>query len=313
MIYSISGTYKFDQSEPIMKKHSEIVELQGGLGNQLFGWVYATYRASQIDSKVMIMSTKLNKRGFQLGQFGISPGKPPFLLELINQLSKKLPFRLVEKLLREINVSIIDVLDFRKTVLEGNLQDISSKRVLHRGYFQELIYVNSEVRHQMNELKNNFKGSDKYYETLENKIFKEFNAIHIRGGDYLKHNEVFLLPNKSYYEKCVKLLNNPTEIPLVVFTNDHEYSLKLFPSADLIVSENYGLTPADNLMIMSKSSGFIGANSTFSWWAAMFRDANLQAPFFPWPWLKNNLESSRTLIPHNWNVVEINQSGNPID
>ena len=295
------------------KKHSEIVELQCGLGNQLFGLTYAIYRASQINSQVAVRSAKLDKMGFQLEQFGISSTRLPVLLELIHQLSKKLPFLLIEKILKKIKVSAIDLLDFRKIVLEGNLQTISSKRILHRGYFQDLKYINSDVRYQINEMKNNFKGSDKYYETIENKLLNKFNAIHIRGGDYLKYNEIYTLPTEKYYEKCVNHLNNPHDLPLVVFTNDYEYSLKLFSGADLIISENYGLTPADNLMIMSKSSGFIGANSTFSWWAAMFRDLDLHAPFFPWPWKKNNLESSSVLIPPDWHIVEIDQYGNPVE
>jgi len=124
--------------------------------------------------------------------------------------------------------------------------------ICYVGYFQNYTYIQPIKDSFIKKLKFNEKILNKYPD-IHKKTF-----IHIRGGDYLTvpYHDVC---TKEYYEEAMKHFNTD----FVIFTNDISYAFEQFPNIPIIEESE-----VDSLYLMSKCSGCICANSSFSWWGA---------------------------------------------
>lgn len=131
--------------------------------------------------------------------------------------------------------------------------------------------------------------SEKYFAKYRNEVKQLFGygirpksidkvAIHIRRGDYLKATQFHVpLWQTDYYKKAVDLF--PPDTKFLVFCKDNqdpvldqadkEWCMEYFTNflGDRFEMHNHG-SESDDLNQMASCIGIIGANSTFSWWAA---------------------------------------------
>ena len=139
------------------------------------------------------------------------------------------------------------------------IEDSPSSQILIDGYFQNYNYIPPDFISKL-------EFSDTIltkYPDIHNTVF-----IHIRGGDYrlpvnIVNYNVSLMC--EYYKKAIQMF--PDDTKFSVFTDDIEYSM----SYDFLKDVTYSFieeSPEDALFLMSKCSGGICANSTFSWWGA---------------------------------------------
>lgn len=97
--------------------------------------------------------------------------------------------------------------------------------------------------------------------------------LHIRRGDYLKHQDLFfnLCDNSNYYESALTLLSESgleTE-KVYVFSDDMAFCkhfLSRWTTLNYVEYENS--CSINDFILMSKCENAIVSNSTFSWWAA---------------------------------------------
>lgn len=107
-------------------------------------------------------------------------------------------------------------------------------------------------------------------------------AIHIRRGDYLKVSQFHRnLWETNYYKEAVKMFPMET---FLVFCKDNQseqqdeddraWCMDNMPF--LLPKDRYEFhehtTESEDLNAMASCKGIIGANSTFSWWAAFLGD-----------------------------------------
>lgn len=113
-------------------------------------------------------------------------------------------------------------------------------------------------------------GRDKEYE----KQIQNTNsvAVHIRRGDYNKHQNIYgNICTRSYYQKAINMINQEIGAPFFYFfSNDMEWTKKTFGNKDNYIyvegnSEDRGYI---DMQLMSECKHQIIANSSFSWWAA---------------------------------------------
>lgn len=139
--------------------------------------------------------------------------------------------------------------------------------------------------------------SSKYWTQHKDKIRQRFGngigridkiAVHIRRGDYLKASQFHTnLWDTSYYHEAFKLFPNEkflvfckdTQNP-EMDTADKEWCVEnLTP----ILGEDFEMythgEETDDLNAMASCKGLIGANSSFSWWAAFL--GNHEKVVFP--------------------------------
>ncbi len=130
-----------------------------------------------------------------------------------------------------------------------------------------------------------------------------FIAIHVRGGDYRKKGSPYLALNGDYYEMALGLSFelNPN-LPKLVFTDDVPAAKEVLSGITNLAFVNDDLLSAAEIMIiMSKASGIITANSTFSYWAAMISSGQ-SLVVSPKRWMKNE-RHDEDFFPDKWKTI----------
>lgn len=128
-------------------------------------------------------------------------------------------------------------------------------------------------------------------------------AIHMRFGDYLGSSKYRTL-TPAHYKKALAMLGSPRE-KLLVCTDDRIRAQEVLHqitegNEQVIISSHQDPLHDLNLLRMTRL-GFIGSNSTFSWWAAMLANANVVIPKH---WFKSRTgRSSKHYHVPNWHTI----------
>ncbi|ULQ57419.1 alpha-1,2-fucosyltransferase [Flavihumibacter rivuli] len=169
--------------------------------------------------------------------------------------------------------------------------------------------------------------SEKYFLPISNTIRKEFTlqpaftekladqanrlasinsiAVHIRRGDYLLPHFVKyhgVLP-PSYYTKAIKLMADM--IPnchICLFSDDINW-VKEHIKIELpheFISGSIAQTAMDDFYLMQKCRHQVIANSSFSWWAAWLNDFTGKKIIAPANWFSQAGHDTRDLYPPDW-------------
>lgn len=157
--------------------------------------------------------------------------------------------------------------------------------------------------------------SSKYWEKYKEEIRQRFSsgigydervALHIRRGDYLKVSQFHVnLWDTDYYKKAVALF--PKDIKFLVFCKDNqgeaqdaddkEWCLKNVPLLGIDFDMYEHGKETNDLNAMASCRGIIGANSSFSWWAAFLNPHN-GLKVFPKQWFVDGIQ--RTELEKEW-------------
>jgi hypothetical protein len=128
--------------------------------------------------------------------------------------------------------------------------------------------------------------------------------LHVRLGDYkfLPHHQVPLL---TYFAECMSRFPETTRFLIFSDSIEEVVYMPLFSERCTFV---YETNEYDALYLMSRCTGAIISNSTFSWWGAFFarQYAKRQIPIYmPDTWLTVHTESTDTIYPHFATVVSV--------
>jgi Glycosyl transferase family 11 len=280
-------------------------ELIGALGNQLFNWAAGFSVSKRQNWKHYIDDSQIQIHGNYLGDFGIYADSivPKSNNILLSRLGKS-----NSKVVRKFSY------ESQKTLEFFGLSQCFTERFYHYddsiltikknsrliGYFQSWKYFSEfipEIRHL---LANNRQILIPTQNLVSSFGFENWIGIHVRRGDYLKFQNHHGLTTQEYYENSLDLIHRLVgKLPVVVFSDEIALARQMLPSADKYVDQAQTRNPAQNMMIMSMSQAFIGANSTYSWWAA-FQMANQKNIIFPRPWFLYNKYDTRDLLLPEW-------------
>ncbi|MDD2714781.1 MAG: alpha-1,2-fucosyltransferase [Candidatus Wallbacteria bacterium] len=254
-----------------------IAIIQGGLGNQLFGYAAARRLALVnkaelvIDDLTGFVREKQFGRKYSLDKFSISARKATAAerLEpcgrlrraLMIRLSRLKPFELRRYLEQEQNDFDQRLLDFKvndTVYLDGYWQS--------EGYFKDVEqFIRKDLMIKKPEDKTNRDAAEQ---------IRGCNAVavHVRWFDAPGCISSLNL-SAGYYQRAIGLMDQKLADPrYFLFSDDPEPALaKLTLPRDrtTIVSHNLGDENASaDLWLMSQCKHFIIANSTFSWWGA---------------------------------------------
>ncbi len=281
-----------------------ITNLKGGLGNQMFQ--YATGLAISIKNSVEMkldvsgytsvhVLNSDTPRTFDLKDFQIT--KEIATTKEINKL--KYPFGIISKAWRL----------FRAKILRKNYQDYHPqifKKINYYldGYWQSeknFINIRKQILKEF-KLKNiteNFKICNSY-------INNTSLSIHIRHGDYLNDPKTLKyhgVLDIEYYKNAYGLIKQKTNIDQVVFfTDDPEWVKENFGfvSEQKIHASDFSLTAPEELILMSKCSHNIIANSSFSWWGTWLNQNPDKIVIAPKVWFKKGEWRHKNIVPKTW-------------
>jgi len=101
---------------------------------------------------------------------------------------------------------------------------------------------------------------------------KELVSIHVRRGDYLKHDHFCKLDTTYYEEALQRFIPEIEKYHFLIFSNDIDWCKNNLIEGEMVTFIEPGIDSVD-MIIMSMCDHNITANSSFSWWAS-FRNRN---------------------------------------
>lgn len=289
-------------------KHYVIVDLVGGLGNQLFGLAFGSALSEKLCCNLILDKSlihfgsnhdrklEIQKFNFSLKNFKI---KQSILVKIFT-------FAKI-KILKKISGKII--IAKRKSIKEENLRirrlEINKR---YSGYFQDWMYADYLFQENSNFFPTLLKNT-----LIDSNLFKEFSVVkpvlvHIRLGDYLKFSDVYEVLSERYYLSAIeKLIEHEKTKEIWLVIEDLEQVTNYYPNlikiSSKIIDKNIGLKDHEVFYLMAQSTYLIASNSTFSLWAAWFVLNNKGNVIAPSVFKVSGIPSK--LIDQRWNSIDI--------
>ena len=262
------------------------MQLNGRLGNQLFLWAYAHELAKKFDVQVQPFRDRFH---FSSGDSTIF-SEGTLLCENVLPLADSDCLGFILKVLDKIDSRdrvlakhVEQVLNFERQRDAYELTNIKRRPTLVTGYFINAKMVTENSSHLMKHIKMKFDQLSDEKSHCPELYGLEYDAVHIRRGDYKSLSETFGLLDLSWYQR-----NLDRKKPLVIATDDLEGSAEIIKSLnpDFVLDPRY-VSPWQTLKILSTAKRLVLANSTFSWWAGYIGAENGNRVIFPRPFYKS--------------------------
>lgn len=259
----------------------KIIRIKGGLGNQLFQYAYGR-RLMLINKKEVI---------FDISFFEGSKQKKdttrPFLLDNFN-IDNSVKFE-----------------NIKENRFSKSFKKIISKITGDYGFYQSEEYFKGieEIICKEFTLKEPFSATARVFaDKISNT--KDSVSIHIRRGDYVldtKTNEYHGTCDLTYYEKTIEYIKQKNESPtFFIFSDDIEWVKENLKIDNAIFVSNPEVKDYEEMILMSKCSHNIIANSTFSWWGAWLNQNPDKIIVAPKQWTAEKTSDELDIIPKSW-------------
>jgi hypothetical protein len=296
------------------------VNVTGELGNQMFslaaGFALSSYHRVPCDLYFVDIPSRLSS--FQLSnsirQFTGRSSQQENSTTVLNQREETWSFfrrlRSQEKHSAVYSNQVNEY--FEKTIhsFDSSFRSLKPGVTLN-GYFQSWKYFD-QVELEIKEIfEIRPEKLEAFGSIVEEAKEREFTAVHIRRGSsgYSKLNREYhgLLP-LDYYWNAIGLLKAVNSLkPIWIFTDNLQLAqpiiAKIHERIEKIISPNEIPDQAVNLKVMSMAHSIIGANSSYSWWAAYLNRNNNATKIFPRPWYLHAGEPEQELLPPKWLTV----------
>lgn len=288
----------------IDKKEMRIVNIIGGLGNQMFQYALAVQlqqKLGEVKIDITEFDTYELHNGYELSKlFNIDIGtithstKKELLLTKDKESKRKR--KLIKWHLKKNPCTIIKHENFDKdfckdpAYFDGYWQAAKHMKIDSSVDYKKIFEFKPQLSPKNQELLDQFKG-------------KKIVALHIRRGDYLASQNVnrYAHCEKGYYEKAIEYFKEiDKNTVFFFFSNDISWCKETFGTNEenVFIDWNTGMNSYEDLILMTHTDGVVIANSTFSWWGAFLNpNATIIAPK---DWWTDPSRASDIYIPENW-------------
>jgi hypothetical protein len=280
-----------------------IVALEGGLGNQMFQYAAARAASVRTSSQLALDIRPLSasgERGYSLGAFRL---REP--VELVTE--GPAPRRNGR------------IRNFLNSLLGGE------RRFRESGfrYDPAVLRINPSLRME------GYFQSERYFADIASVIREDFTpredllaeinllaeklipsgpciSLHVRRGDYTNPATMAVhgLLDAPYYEKALRLVVERIgqALPICVFTDDPAWvRANLTLPGELSFISEHTRTPLQDLILMSRCTHHITANSSFSWWGAWLNPSQDKIVVTPARWFQPDAGlDTKDLRPDGW-------------
>ena len=285
----------------------KIVNITGGLGNQMFQYAFALALQHQHPDEQGYIDTHhyhtiLFKKfkGINLHNgYEIDTVFPKAKLPIADffQLAKVsywMPNYVLSRVIRKL-------LPFRKTeyIPPYSMNYTFDQEALERkgdsyyeGYWQSVHYF-TDIKAELQEVYSHPEPNE-YNAGLIKELENTYSVgIHVRRGDYLNEPEFRGICGLEYYKKAIQdIVSDRKKHTFFIFSNDMQWCRDNFAPlvADheiLFVTGNTGKQSCWDMFLMTHCKDLIIANSSFSWWGA-FLNKDVNRVYAPDPWLNRH-------------------------
>jgi Glycosyl transferase family 11 len=289
---------------------------QGRMGNQMFQLAFVYCAAKKLNTSFFIYGAK-SLHYFQCDDSHLSSNSSKifkFILKNIFSKSQhKFQYRGRKRLFDELNQLLLfkHVISWSNKVGEENFQlKDYQDNTLYSGFFQSEKYFVEFT----DQIRNLFSLKDIYRKAFEARSLpyraEKYVAIHLRRSDYLDYGGdelggVNMTLPVEYYHKCLALIDNLDNLPVVFVSDDIEFVKREFG-----VKSNYYFESNDEItdfQILLNASTVVTANSTFSWWAAWLNNRTDKVVFAPEYFLGFKIKKDYPggIRVNNWNWINV--------
>lgn len=280
--------------------------LRGGLGNQMFIAAAAMEQCRRLGVPLLLDTSFLTMRPQHNGDISVLDhggemvaSAPRWLrIEPSRLAGLHLPAWATARVFTEASFAY-----------DARIEHIKPRTTLN-GYFQSWRYFQGcadELRTRFSEVRQ----PSEWYERTRDELgaLGPWVGLHVRLGDYLdpvvaqRHGVV----GAEYVERAVDVvrsLGHGGEV--VLFSDDPERARGLHPAlarAHVVVAPRES-HPIESMVLMSRASALVIANSSFSWWAGYLGHRPGRPVICPRPWFGSLRLDTRDLLLPEWITVE---------
>lgn len=281
-----------------------VVELTGGLANQLFQWS-AGYLLAKDYGVELVLDGRVPQRPWERGVqvdtlvTGVKVTRSLPVTDLSWRVVSRfgrLPTAAAKRgseLLPRLGAVVRRIEDAERHLAAG-------RSVRLRGLFQHADVL-FERRSEIVEV---IRPQLRKIESPEvSRMSRPYAAVHVRRGDYIsvaKYADWFGACSSDYYRQSIAMLSS--DLPIFATSDDPAWVAdKLGEAAPGRLSVVEGTTLFTDLRLLVESSELVLSNSTFSWWAAFLGDHD--TVICPEPWF-NDQSRDRHLQHPAWVLVK---------
>ena len=285
-----------------------LVELTGGIGNQMFQYAAAKSLALHHEEELKLVSSygasKHMPEGLQQRQFDLHHFSLPDSLATAEEISSFSFISTLEKLAEKAQPN-----HKRKIYREPFFHYDENFYKARSNVFLKGLWQSEKYFHQF---KDDIRGLFRFkkdlirsFEELTDKIGQQQSvSLHIRRGDYLAKIslQVLGLMPIEYYNRGIDYISSKTPEPVFyVFSDDINWAKENLRIENAVfVSANISKNHVEDLYLMSQCKHNIIANSSFSWWGAWLNSNVEKIVIAPNQWFNAGPKDTQDLIPENW-------------
>jgi hypothetical protein len=287
-----------------------VVNITGGLGNQMFqyAFAYAVSKRSDVDEVKLSTESYLNDtfRKYELDKYAIT-------LKLANiDEVKKIKYQkenIYQKVIRKLTRKKRELSQL--CYVEPHFHfDYNVLKSINKKYFEGYWQSEKYFKEYRNDLLNQFKlinpihSKSEYYKKLI--LSSSAISLHIRRGDYVsvdKNLQIHGVCSLDYYSKAVKKIEEAIKKPLYfIFSDDLEWAKQNleFIKNKKFVELDKSIHDHEEIYLMSLCKHNIIANSTFSWWGAWLNQNENKITIAPKKWFNDPSKDTKDIIPKEW-------------
>lgn len=278
-----------------------VVELCGGLGNQLFCYAFGFSQAKKYNAELWI-DTSLHDSGLcrrlEILDLNIQYDKKISIQYSRNMFLRKLGYNWVRK--KQKTGWSTKTYKVEEAFLPyAEIPLISD--TYYRGYWQNYRFFDPYRDEIIKMIRPRYNVEHEYQDYRDKLLSTNSVAVHVRRGDYLKNG--WDLSTDYYVAARNRIREWNRDIDVYIFSDDVEYCRNFFREIfpDAVYPEYKTRNAAiDDLMLMASCQYMIIANSTYSWWAAYMnsrKDSMIVCPIYR--------EWNRNFYPNHWIGLEV--------
>lgn len=270
-----------------------IVKVWGGIGNQLFQYVFGQYLHYKTGETVFFDdSSYVSNDKLRNSELRALNTEIHFNNECTFSRYKGAKNRLL-RLLFILNPRHHFIQEFKSEIPE---KFNTSHIYFFQGYWQDIKYY-EWLREKVPNFELRTKSLPEELKDIEATIVetKESVSLHVRRGDYFAPQNVGIygVCDATYYENALSQItkdNNEKEV--FVFSDDIDWVQKnIHFSMPYTIVPNYDVPQFVYIELMSRCTHHIISNSSFSWWGAVINEDKDGVVLCPSRWRKDTNES----------------------
>ncbi len=294
----------------------KIVNIAGGLGNQMFQYAFAVALQEHFPDEEIYIDTQhyhtvffkkfrsVNlHNGYEIGKLFEKATIPVASAKQLRQVTRYLPNYVLSRIARKMLPvkSTEYVAPYSESYcLSPNVYTKSDR--YYEGYWQSVLYYET-IRDRLIDIYAHPTPNDYNRKLISQIGSTDSVGLHIRRGDYLKTPEFNGICDIDYYQKAIKQVKSDNKAhSFFIFSNDIAWckeNITPLLNGDKVefVTGNTGGQSCWDMFLMTYCKDLVIANSSFSWWGAFLNKRSARV-FAPDPWI--NRDCRKEVYAKGW-------------